>query len=326
MRFLALGSVLASIWFLVIDAALTAVVAGIARACRDAWADHPASRARVLFLLRLLPGGLAALFVVFGFVPTFWRFEPHDTIEAVSPLLLAGWLAAALLVALAIGRGWRAARHARRAAERCLHDAVPLTIDGDLRAAVVGEGASTIALVGIAKPRLFIARRVLETLTPAELEAVVAHERGHQRSRDNLKRLCMAWWPGALALTATGAWLEREWVRAAELAADAAAAGANATRALDLASALVKVARLASVPPGASALHSTLHDGSEIATRVRRLAALTDTRPADPAVRYTDVARAALAAAAGFAFLLFCAPQVPSILQQLTEFIVRFAA
>lgn len=324
MRFLALGTVLALVWFLAIDVVTTVAVAAIARACRGAWADRPSARARFLLALRLLPGALASSFVLFAFLPIFWRLEPHDTIETVGPLLVAGSLAAALLVMMAIRRGWWASRDARKKAGRWSRGATPLMVGGGLPAAIVADPGSTISLVGATRPRLFIARPVLETLTPEELEAVVAHEQGHHRSHDNLKRLVMAWLPGALALTATGAWLEREWARAAELAADAAAARESPARALDLASALVKVARLASAPPGAGAVYSTLHDGGDIATRVRHLAAIADARPADARVRVTLLARAGIGATASVALAMACAPHVPSLVQQLTELLVRF--
>jgi Zn-dependent protease with chaperone function len=326
MRFVALGTVLALVWFLVLDVMLTAVVAALARAYRDAWLERPVARARLLLMLRLLPGVLAASFVLFAFVPIFWRLEPHDTVETVSSLLLMGSLAAALLVVVAMRRGWCAARHARQVSRRFLQSSTPLKVDADFPTALVADTASTISLVGAVRPRLFVARRVIETLTPAELRAAIAHEQGHHRSRDNLKRLAMAWWPDALALTATGAWLEREWARAAEIAADATAVGTDAARALDLASALVKVARLASVPSSASVLHSTLHDGGDIATRVRRLAALADARSVLPVTRLTSLTGATVAAAAAVVLAIFCGPQVPSIVQRLTELIVRFAA
>jgi Zn-dependent protease with chaperone function len=326
MRFLALETVLSLVWFLALDVMLTAVVVGMAHLCRDAWSDRPAARARFLLTLRLLPGVLATSFVLFAFLPIFWQLEPHDTIEPVSPLLVAGSLAAVFLVVVAMRRGWCAVRHARQVSQRFLQRSTPLRVDVDVPTALVADPASTISLVGVVRPRLFVARRVIEALTPAELRAAIAHEHGHHRSRDNLKRLAMAWWPDALALTATGVWLEREWARAAEIAADAVAAGTNAARALDLASALVKVARLASIPSSASVLHSTLHDGGDIATRVRRLAALADARPALPVTRFTGLARAIVGATAAVVFAIFCVPQVPSVVQHLTELIVRFAS
>ena len=46
-----------------------------------------------------------------------------------------------------------------------------------------------VAVVGIWRPRLFIARRVLRTCTAGEVDAMIAHESAHVSRRDNLTRL-----------------------------------------------------------------------------------------------------------------------------------------
>jgi hypothetical protein len=51
-----------------------------------------------------------------------------------------------------------------------------------------------VSVVGVLRPRLYVAEQVLERLSPSELRAVVAHEAGHLASLDNLKRLAA---PGA---------------------------------------------------------------------------------------------------------------------------------
>ena len=64
--------------------------------------------------------------------------------------------------------------------------------------------------------------------------------------------------------------LDRAWSRAAEEAADAVAVAGNPGFALELAQALIRVARLAPTPQ-APALASAFYLGGSIESRVRRL-------------------------------------------------------
>jgi Zn-dependent protease with chaperone function len=107
--------------------------------------------------------------------------------------------------------------------------------------------------------------------------AAIAHESGHLAARDNLKRAALRACRDSLTIFPCGVSLDRAWAAASESAADEHAAKGEGAVALDLASALVKIARL--VPEGikptmpASAL--LLGDGADgIAQRVRRLARL----------------------------------------------------
>ena len=94
------------------------------------------------------------------------------------------------------------------------------------------------AVVGIVRPRLFVAEHVLETLDEQELTAVLRHELGHITALDNLKRLAIKLC-GDLLVAPLGRGLDRDWSVAAEAAADeyAVAAGDRNT-ALSLAGAL----------------------------------------------------------------------------------------
>lgn len=54
---------------------------------------------------------------------------------------------------------------------------------------------------GLLRPRLLVSRGLLDSLSPAELEAVLAHERAHAERLDNLRLLLVRWstvaWPPA---------------------------------------------------------------------------------------------------------------------------------
>jgi Zn-dependent protease with chaperone function len=117
-----------------------------------------------------------------------------------------------------------------------------------------------------------IARSVLQACTPQELEAVLAHEKGHIDRRDNLRRLLMYAAPDAVAWLPGSAHLASAWRRALEEAADDEAAAVGEEGRLALAAALVKIARLAAGMPSQRLMPvSTFHCGDSIDTRVRRL-------------------------------------------------------
>jgi Zn-dependent protease with chaperone function len=127
-----------------------------------------------------------------------------------------------------------------------------------------------VSLVGTRRPWLFVAEPALSALTPDELTVVLAHEGAHVRARDNLKALLVE---AAVVPFGLGDEIARDWMQAAEEDADERAVGGSADRALALASALVKVARL--TPAGASLAlaGTTLHRGEGLALRVNRLLA-----------------------------------------------------
>jgi len=232
---------------------------------------HPTRGARAALLLRLLPAIVSLGTVALLVLPAYVRFEPPDTGESVS--LPLGALAAAAAAVLLAGsaRGLRALWATSALVRRWRRDAEPVTLPGSpVPAYRVRDAFPILSVVGVWRPRIYVAAQVLEALEPSELDAALAHERAHLRAGDNLKRILLRSCPDVLAWTGTGRTLEREWARAAEQAADAAAAQAGDGAAVDLAASIVKVARL--VPTGARALPlSALHDGGDVAARVRAL-------------------------------------------------------
>jgi Zn-dependent protease with chaperone function len=128
-----------------------------------------------------------------------------------------------------------------------------------------------VAVVGSVSPRLVVATQVVDALDASELAAVVRHEAAHLASRDNLKALVIRSLPDPLALCAAGRRLETAWRQAVEAEAEASAAAPGSAAALDLASALIKIARL--VPPRhpLPVAGPALYDGGPLETRVQRL-------------------------------------------------------
>jgi beta-lactamase regulating signal transducer with metallopeptidase domain len=132
-----------------------------------------------------------------------------------------------------------------------------------------------ISLAGIVRPRVLIGRPAREALTDAELLVAIAHELAHSRAWDNAKRCAMFCVADLFGGTRASRDLEAAWRAEAERLADEAAVNGDPVRAAVLASALVKVARLA--PPQRPVPHSpawsTFHEPGLLESRVRRLLA-----------------------------------------------------
>lgn len=227
----------------------------------------PASRAAILFRVRMVPAALAVL-VAFGMaLPIFAAYEPRETDETLARTLLALAAAGLAVVGCGIwraGAAWQATARVRRAWER-----TGRTVNGfgsALPVFAIDEPYPTVAVVGIARPALFISERVLRECTAGEIDAMLRHEAAHVAVRDNLKRFLLRACPDVVL---TGGALDRAWSAAAEEAADAAAVAGRPASALELAGALIRVARLAPARP--PALVSAFYLGGSIESRVRRL-------------------------------------------------------
>ena len=161
---------------------------------------------------------------------------------AAHPVVVIGLLAAIILF-IAIGR--EAWRH-QRLATSMSRLGRPATLEGTSVALVPGLGAALVA--GLRRPQIYCADDLPERLDAEELRAVILHEHHHQLSRGPARLVLI----GALApvlgrLEAGRAWMERERAKV-EIAADAYALAAGASRPA-LANALLKLAS----SPGLSA-------------------------------------------------------------------------
>jgi Zn-dependent protease with chaperone function len=221
--------------------------------------------------LRLLPAAASIVFVAILFLPSYWTYEPRELVEGFDFTLSALAVAALAMVVAAAVRGVSAARRATRRTHAWLRMARRVTLrETSMPVFAIDTDAPAMALVGVARPRLLITRGVLDALTDEELSASVAHEIGHHRSWDNLKRLAMCAAPDMLTATAAARAIERQWASASEHVADRQACETARARCA-LASALVKVARLTPATTPITEPISTLIDGGEIASRVHRL-------------------------------------------------------
>jgi len=267
---------------LTFNSAATFVIAGlwrIAGRATDNWTA--AARARLLFSLRMLPPVLAFLAVSLLLVPSYLAYEPRHAAETVSFKLGLLAIFSATGIAVSVYRGIGTHRATANLTSDWLRQGRPVQIPGiDIKSYEINHAFPLIGIVGFLRPRLFIASQVLEMLTPEEISAAVAHENGHLTARDNLKRGLLQACRDALLIIPCGRLLDRSWSEASEEAADENAARQGNGVALDLASALVKIARIIPVggrptmPAGVFLLGDEETKG--IKSRVRRLIALAN--------------------------------------------------
>ena len=263
---------LASAWFGAVNAVLSAAAAGFGWLIQRGIIRLRASSAPTpLLLLKLVPGVVALFFTLVVFLPAHYRFEPEGVEESAGYTLIALGVLGAVTLVLAVRRAVRDAGATRRV-ERGWRERArgPRTFAGG-RLPVYGlpDDSPVISLAGLVRPRVFVARPVIEAFTSEEMEVSLAHELAHHDTHDNLKRMLVACSPDLLGLWPSGRALERRWRAVVEFAADARAVAGREERALSLASALLKVARLA--PAAWSPAASGFYDGTLLSARVNRL-------------------------------------------------------
>ena len=248
----------------------------VALAWRSRIARHPHAspviRARRLLWLRASSSLWPALLTLALVTPAFAIFEPDRPSEVAGPVIIGLALVASIQIAISLAIALAASLRTHAAARTWLHGSVELNLDPPAGVpAYVIDAAPIVALVGAFRPKLVAARSVIEACTAAELAAIVAHERGHLYSRDNLKRLLLACAPDALRWTAAHQQIAAAWNDAAEDAADDAATPGDAASRVDLAALLIKIARLTPQRVWPAATISPFVEPQELDRRVRRL-------------------------------------------------------
>ena len=202
----------------------------------------------VLFFLRALPY-LAALFLTLGFaLPAFLKLEPQASGETPGPALVGLSAAGALLVACIGVRLVRILRRTSRIQQEWLNAGALQSPDGDgIPVYCLSNFSPLLVLTGVVRPKIFVAKEVVDVLSEAEFSAALAHELAHAGARDNLKRVLLniTQLPGQLRWFRQ---MDAAWIAASEIAADQAALSAGIP-AVELASALVKVARMGNSSP-----------------------------------------------------------------------------
>jgi len=234
---------------------------------RASWMRRSATS---LLIYRSLPAGISAALAWLVVLPAFIAHEPRGDVEAISLPLAAAAAPGLLILGAAIVRGLVAVRRTRRALRGWLRTAAPVQVPGWRGPArIVQADAAGVCVVGIVRPILLVARKAVETCTPAELSGVVAHEKAHLATGDTWKRLMLRCMPDVLGMTPLARQIESTWLARAEEEADAAAVSGDRARGAQMACALVKLARghVGSALP----LVTSFDAGGPLERRVRRL-------------------------------------------------------
>jgi peptidase M48-like protein len=306
------GFLIGLAWFAAVNAAATIACATAARLLPARYAEHGG----LALCLRLLPAG-ASLLILTLFLPAHWRLEPAEAAEASESFGRVLYVAAAGAAVILVRSLWRAGTIVRAAWRLRACDDLP-RLAGSASIYEV-RNLSGVSLVGLRGTRILVGDAVLQALSSEELAVALAHEAAHRVASDNVTRAAMYCAPDFLWLFRVSRRLESTWHAAAECAADARAVAGSAVRALDLASALVKVSRLAASSPAwaASPAWSALHDPPLLAMRVRRLVGGAPAEPRPP--------RRLLPVIAGVAGVLAIAAsnlEVAALVHQLTETLI----
>ena len=292
-----LGASIALAAMLLMNSAASFITSVLWKACRKSALRWPAAtRAALICTLRIVPVVIGIACVSLLLLPAYFTHEPRNDHEDVSMKLafVAGFSAIGIGVALI--RGFITWRATSRLTAVWLSNGTPIDLSGiNIPAYRIDHQFPVIAVVGMLRPKLFIASHLLNELTDEELAAAIQHEAGHVAAHDNLKRSLMRACRDTLLLIPCGRLLDEAWKEASESAADEHAARGGSLVALDLASALVKISRL--IPRGtrpampAAALLVGYDEEGIVSERVARLLRLandsnpiTQSRFAVPAV------------------------------------------
>ena len=276
-----LGITLVLAMLLTVNAVATGVAAALWRLSRRPLMNCSArTRAELLFVMRIGPPAIAITWIAAFMIPSYIVYEPYHTDEFVSKKLATLAVISAIGLACAISRGVRSWWATRKLLKSWMANSTSIELPNlTVPAYRMSHSFPIIAVVGTLRPRLFIAEHVLSSLTEDELAAAIAHEYGHMAAHDNLKRSLLRTSRAALLIIPYGRSLDRAWAEAAEAAADEHAAQTSSDVALNLASALVRIAKLIpahehSVMPSSAYLVGG-EETSGVKARVRRLVELS---------------------------------------------------
>lgn len=247
-------------------------------AIRIAETMRPRSAARVLFILRMLPSVLAMMVVLGLCVPSYLWLEPQFASERVGLACLLLTALAGMACSHSLIRTARAINASVRLRSEWLRSGLGASLNEkeshsavDQQAMVVSQTEPVLALSGIFRPRMIISRGVLEALSKEQLDVAARHETAHRDSHDNLKRLFLVLSPEFFPCANGFAALEKTWVRFSEWAADDEAVQEDSQRALSLATALLRVARMGAQPRLSILQTSLLPEDQDLSARVDRL-------------------------------------------------------
>lgn len=237
-------------------------------------------RVKLIFALRVLPTIGAFLFVSAFLLPAYFLFEPYNTKEVVTYKLALPALISAFGALLAFSRVGVKLWRTRRLVADWLSSAERVSVaDTETPLFCIEYEFPLIAVVGVLRPKMFIARSVFNSLSEDEFRAAIAHEHGHLVMRDNLKRVVLGVCRDLLVVPINRQF-DRLWSETAEAAADEyAVKNGDQKTALNLAAAIVKIARIAPLnlkPATLSGASLLTEQTGDLTWRVRNLLWLSE--------------------------------------------------
>ncbi|GEM_PF-3249146 len=239
-------------------------------------------RANFVFAFRVFPFVLSVSLLLFLFIPSFILHEQENPAEYVSLRLALLGSATLLLVVYAVVKTLLSLLKTRNLILKWEREENRLSLSfTKIPVYRIEYQHPVIAVFGLFKQKIFIDYRVFEILNDDEIEAVLAHEQAHINSLDNLKRLSLSFCHNLTNLPFCRE-IETTWENCSEAAADEFASRAKRTRPLDLASALVKLAReISNVPSKKYAIASYISSEAHtpVTWRVERLINLANSFP-----------------------------------------------
>jgi hypothetical protein len=230
--------------------------------------------AAFLLAMRLFPSALSLVIVAGLCLPGYLRFEPEGSAEEVGVVCFTAAALGLVAWGLSLTRTARAAWASRCYLRQCRSTGREIRLAGDASPVwIMDVHTPLLAVAGVLRPRLVISPTVLHTLSGDQLAAALRHERAHEASRDNFKRLLILLAPGVLPWRSGPGSLEHAWTRFTEWAADDRAAAGDEGRSLSLAAALVQVARMGAAGRPSPLATALLSDSADLSARVDRLIA-----------------------------------------------------
>ncbi len=275
------------------------------------------SHSNLLFVLRMVPLGVATVITLVFAVPSFLMLEPRAVEESMGAALLAFAFCGLALLFAGIWNASSALFLTSRTVAHWSSQARVLTSSSKDSVPVLqtSVAAPPLTATGILRSKVWLSSAAEFLLTDCELQTALRHEVVHVRRRDNLRKLLLrfAALPGM-------AELEGAWLQATEMAADDAAVS-SAAEALDLAAAVIKLARLTPSQPPLELTTALVHSPAEsVNARVQRLMEWT-APPQNSASRYSW--RYAFAAAATLLTLAITYSHLLVGIHEATEWLVR---
>lgn len=271
--------------------------------------------ADLLFLTRVFPA-IAAVAICCAFVvPSFLLMEPRVSAEPVGEIPLTLGLGCVALFVIGVYDAMWASLQTSRAVRNWLKDAKRLPAHHAVPVFQIRAAAPSLTLTGLCSPKVLLSRSAAAVLCARELTAALKHELAHARRKDNLKKLLFR-----LFIFPGMSQLEAAWSYAEEMAADDEAVSC-AREALDLASALIKLSRLAPVQSSLALTTALLQETSSVNARIERLVAWDPSRTAQVAHPVARYLRPALVASCVAVFLTYGMALRET--HMLTEWLVR---